>query len=560
MNIPYWINQGWRWASHFEANRFEQSLGKVRELQTDILLGTLRRNRSSEYGRKYQFDRIHSIEGYRDRVPVVRYDLLTDSIDRIRAGHPNVLTSEPVERLVPTGGSSGGVKLIPYTASLKRSFQKAIAQWVESTFRCHPEAMHGRAYWSITPMAQLTHQSSGGIPVGFESDSEYLGVWSRWLAEQLILPPKSTSRIRNIENARYANLLYMLACSDLALMSVWSPTFLLSLLSQIDPWIEPICKDIADGKIRLPSREPKEGTIELYLQANRKRAEELARIHRNSKSQVDFLRLCWPKLSLISCWGDGNSASHFAKLQRVFAEVPMQPKGLLATECVVSIPSRRQGKNRLAIRSHFFEFAPTGKNDTIDYDRMLLADELNPGTKYRIVVTTDGGLYRYDLGDLIEVVGYEDQCPQVRFVGRMDAVSDLVGEKLHEDHVRSTIEKLFSELSIDQDWYLLLVRDPPLLGYTLILSADTNLPQHAHSSLADLLDERLRSNPQYDLARKLNQLASIDLKIHPWDGRQLWTRFEAWQSDQGKRVGELKANVLDYRGTWREFLSMMDSK
>jgi hypothetical protein len=239
----------------------------------------------------------------------------------------------------------------------------------------------------------------------------------------------------------------------------------------------------------------------------------------------------------------------------MFPHVKMQPKGLLATECVVSFPRGEQGKSHLAIRSHFFEFAPIGGDDAIDYGGMMLADELNLGSRYRVVVTTDGGLYRYDLGDVIEVVGYDADCPQVQFVGRMDAVSDLVGEKLHEDHVRATLEQLFLEFDIDQDLYLLVVREPPSLGYTLLLSADTTLPENARDRLIHLLDKRLRSNPQYDIARNLNQLVHVDLKILPWSGRLLWVRYEEWQNGIGKRVGELKANVLDYRGTWREFLS-----
>lgn len=558
MNLSYWINQGWHWQSRREGMRFQQSVHEVRDVQERVLLTTLNRNRTSAYGQKFRFDSIQSIDDFRDRVPVVRYDALSEYVDRIVRGESNVLTSEPVERLVPTGGSSGGAKLVPYTASLKQDFQKAIAAWVWSTFQTCPDAMHGRAYWSITPMASTSHKSSASIPIGFESDSDYLGAWSKWFAEKLILPPSLVGKIRSVENARYANLLYWMACSDLALISVWSPTFLLSLLNQIDPWIESICRDIGDGMVRLPRHEPSDSSVKLTLTANRRRAEELKCSHRDKGTGADFLRDCWPRLSLLSCWGDGNSAYYFSKLQKLFPQARMQAKGLLATECVVSFPTGAHGRCALSVRSHFFEFAPVGTDGRIDYSRLYLADELQLGNKYRVIVTTNGGFYRYDLGDVVEVNGFDAMCPLLQFVGRMDAVSDLVGEKLNEEHVRTTLVGLFRELDMEQALFLLVVREPPLLGYTLLLSADTNLPEAARDKLANFLDERLRSNPQYDLARNLNQLVRVDVRILPWCGRELWSRYEDWQNGIGKRVGELKANVLDYRGTWREFLSEME--
>ena len=44
-----------------------------------------------------------------------------------------------------------------------------------------------------------------------------------------------------------------------------------------------------------------------------------------------------------------------------------------------------------------------------------LAHELEEHVQYRVVLTTGGGLYRYQLGDAIEVVGFENQCPLIPF-------------------------------------------------------------------------------------------------------------------------------------------------
>ena len=43
----------------------------------------------------------------------------------------------------------------------------------------------------------------------------------------------------------------------------------------------------------------------------------------------------------------------------------------------------------------------------------LLMDEVEVGKRYEIVLTTTLGLYRYRLGDVIEIVGFHERCPVI---------------------------------------------------------------------------------------------------------------------------------------------------
>src|SRR5207249_3781643 len=58
-----------------------------------------------------------------------------------------------------------------------------------------------------------------------------------------------------------------------------------------------------------------------------------------------------------------------------------------------------------------------------------LAHELQAGRRYSVIVSTGGDLYRSRLNDLIEVAGFYNQCPLLRFVGRQSKVVDICGEK-----------------------------------------------------------------------------------------------------------------------------------
>ena len=144
-------------------------------------------------------------------------------------------------------------------------------------------------------------------------------------------------------------------------------------------------------------------------------------------------------------------------LRELFPGVEIQPKGLLATEGFVSFPLGDRPGAALALRCHFFEFEELGGNA-----RCRLAHELDRGGRYRVVLTTAGGLYRYQLRDEVEVVGFLRQCPLLRFLGKGDATSDLVGEKLAEPHVRAVLDRLFAAQSLQPPFALLVpVLDRP---------------------------------------------------------------------------------------------------
>jgi hypothetical protein len=104
----------------------------------------------------------------------------------------------------------------------------------------------------------------------------------------------------------------------------------------------------------------------------------------------------WPRLRLISCWADAHAALHAESLRQFLPRVPIQPKGLIATEAFVTLPFA--GRHPLAVLSHFFEFVDH-RGDA------LLAHELKTGAEYRVVVTTGGGLYRYCMQDRVRVDG-----------------------------------------------------------------------------------------------------------------------------------------------------------
>ena len=229
----------------------------------------------------------------------------------------------------------------------------------------------------------------------------------------------------------------------------------------------------------------------------------------------------------------------------------IQPKGLLATEGCVSFPLTRCPGPVLAVRSHFFEF------QEIDApERLRLAHELEQGGQYRVVLTTAGGLYRYELRDEVEVLGFESQCPLVRFVGRSDGGCDLVGEKLAESHVRAVLDRLLDEQGIMAAFTLLVPIDDRPPRYRLYLQLPSPVPgegqwvRAALIALACSLEAGLCENPHYAYARRLGQLAPAEIVVlDPHEG-PAWELYERQCLARGMRLGNIKPKALDAWPGW----------
>lgn len=543
INLAYWLNTAWMWKCRRESGRFRRATRSVAETQTAVLRSILRENRSTAFGRRHRFASIDDARRYQQQVPLSTFDDYADDIARIAAGQPNVLTRRPVELLEPTSGTTRGEKLVPYTRSLRRQFQRAAAAWIADLMTHRPAVRRGRAYWSVSPGLGANRRSGGGIPIGFDDDTAYLGGLERLLASRLLAVPPSVARLPDVAQFSYATLLHLLRASDLTLISIWNPTFLSTLLAQLDRWQGRICSDIRRGAVSLPGS----AAAGCRFRPDAGRAGQLESIFAADAPLAEQLRAIWPRLVVMSCWTDGPAAWGVPQLRELFPSVEIQPKGLIATEAFVSFPLVGRPGAALAVRSHFFEF------QQLPGGTLRLADRLDTGGRYGVVVTTGGGLYRYQLRDEVTVVGSVGRCPLLRFLGKADCVSDLVGEKLSEPHVRRVLDRIFSSAGLSPEFALLV----PLAGrpprYRLYLQG---LPEQAATGLAESwqrsLEAGLHENPYYRYAVQLGQLAPVEVALLDNATEPARTVHQRRCLALGQKLGDVKPAALDPRSGWAE--------
>ena len=526
MSTPAAIaNLGWFAASAPEFGRFHRDSKDVERVQRARLAAYLRENADTVFGGEHRFAKLSSWEDFARHVPVQSYDDIEPYIRRIAKGEKGVLTAEPVRLFEPSSGSSGPAKWIPYTSAMQREIRRAVAVWATALFRSRPGLLFGPAYWSLTPRLAVAHADESRVPVGFDEDSAYLGGLAERLIRRALVAHPALKRLLDIDQFLDATLVLMLQHPDLRLLSVWHPSFLTLLMQRLRDKPESMIQGVATG------RPP--GSEGVRFAAKPARARELERLG------FEDLPALWPHLGMISCWADGHAEAYLQEIRELFPGIDVQPKGLVATEAFVTVPLG--GLRPLAIRSHVFEFLD-------DSGEAHPPWKLVPEQRYTVLVTTGGGLYRYRLGDRVEVEGFYHGVPALRFVGKEDQVSDYFGEKLSEPFVASIVERVLESTGVSTAFSLLAIderAEPPV--YTLYAETNHDWPDAATA----LLERELRSNPHYDYCRRVGQLgAARFVRVGPG----AYARYAGRLTETGMRLGDIKPVSLSSLGHWQNWL------
>ncbi|NQX02283.1 GH3 auxin-responsive promoter family protein [bacterium] len=427
----------------------------------------LERHADTAFGRAHQFDAITSPETFREMIPPMDYEAHRPWIERAAGGEGGVLACDEILGFERTSGTSSQAKWIPISEGLREEFARGLAAWFCGWQVRRPEVFAGRGYWALSPPGMSPETTPGGLPLGMASDAAYFpGDVGARLADWLVIPELSGRPEAVFDETALA----LLAAPDLSVVSVWGPTFLLGI-------------DAALRRLR---------------------------------GEFSW-REVWPRLALVSCWADASSAPWIPRLRERLGGIPIEAKGLLATEGITSLPDAIDGSPRLAGECHWQEFLDESGTFTE-------VGELRPGGIYEVLLTTGGGLFRYRSGDRVRVTGFgADRLPRLRFIGRAGAGSDLVGEKLHEAQV---LEALAGGCG-------LLVADAARPGYDLWLEDPAQ---------AAAFEKSLRQNPYFDQALALRQLAPLRVRV--LRGDWLFKLSHALAARRGCRLGDVKLPAL----------------
>jgi hypothetical protein len=504
-----------------------------RAVQEKILARTLRRNRRAQWLLGRLGAGRSRVRAFKALAPIDHSDIVAE-IAAIADGTRNILTGEPVLLLQPTSGSSKATKLIPYTRSLRKQFQAALGPWIACLYMRWPALFTGTHYWSISPSTPVS-VPHGAVRIGFNHDTEYLSPLQSRIARLLSPLPPEICRISDNDTFEYLTCLFLVRDRRLGFVSIWHPSFLTCILEVLVKNADSIIDDIRNGTISRCTGID-DALFARIKRKNRPDPDRAAELAAAGIARPEHWQRIWPHLRVISCWADSGMAAAAAKLGSLFPDTSLQPKGLIATEGIVSIPLGSRHRP-LAITSHVLEFM------AVSSDVVLQAHQLEKARQYRVILTNAGGLYRYRLHDIVEVTGFFGAIPCIAFIGRDNVVSDLVGEKLNIHHVEETFRSL-------QEPSCFIMLAPHFLhekpGYSVFIEQRKSCD---YESVRARIEDGLMENYHYRHAMNLRQLNPLSLfVIHSDAYRRYADRLVAC----GCKRGDIKHMALRIETDWAD--------
>ncbi len=409
-----------------------------------VLRNILEKHAGTRFGTRHRFALLRTYEEFVREVPVCTYEDLRPGIDAQEQTQEPILTASQPIHFTQTSGTTGAPKHIPIlsdTVDAMRRYQRlfAYAQWqgVPTIYQGGVLVMSGQTIEGHLP---------GGTPFGSMSGLLFDCLPAAIRKKNLFPdgpPAGGDYRQRYVAIAARA-----LADPSLSVLATPNPSTILKLLDVIRSDYPALLEALA-GKappgFLLPSVH---GSV---------RSERLSWLRTliGQAPRLDCATL-WPDLQAVVTWTGGNCAVLIPRLRSL---IPHQTRiiemGYLSSECLGTVNvDVRNNRCVPTLHENLFEFVDVG--DDAPWREPVLPHQLEAGRKYSVIVTTSNGLYRYAMNDFVEVTGWFNHAPTLRFVQKGKGVTNITGEKLYEHQVIEAVEQMLRTQGIVSDFFVML--------------------------------------------------------------------------------------------------------
>jgi len=533
--------KGWVLGRRFDANAADPAAA-----QDAILQRILRSRAGTAFGQEHDFASIKTHADWVRRLPVRDYEGHRPYINRMVEGEQNVLVPGDVLMYATTSGTTCEPKLIPVTDDFKADISALTTLWVARTQRSHPGTLRQGIFTMVSPAVE--GYTDSGRPVG--SVSGLTRARMPWFIRNAYCNPTEVTEITNYD-LRYFVAMRMSLGRSVSVMVTPNPTTLLRLAQVGAEYAETLIRAIHDGElgVRLDRTGTEDGARQLQLaeaiSARLKPDPARARVIEASMKGDGVLRPkdVWTDLSVIGCWLGGSAGVQATWLEEWYGDVPRRDLGLRATEATMTVPMTDGTAFGVpALGEVFFEFIPEAAIDDAEPE-VLRVHELEQGQRYYILLTTRGGLYRYDINDIIEVQGTYLGTPLIAFVRKGRDMANITGEKLHVNQVMAAASDATDATGLA--WtQLRVIPDLKASRYDLLIEPKEEGPgTYLMERFSEAFDEALtRHNEEWGGKRKSRRLhlPMVCEMRQGWSERSMRADMEA----TGKRASQYKWQML----------------
>ena len=477
------------------------------EVQDDQLTKLLEQSKDTTWGKQHQYSKIRTIKEFQDSVPLQTYDEFKPFVERIRDGEKNLLWPGEIKWFAKSSGTtSDKSKFIPMSK--------------EALLHCH-----------------------------FRGGKDVLAIHCVNYPDTKIFKGKGLTlggshKINNYSNQSYYGDLSAILIENLPFWAdfIRTPSQKIALMEEWDKKLEEISRATLTDNVTNLAGVPSWNLV-------------LIKYILEKTGKKNLLEI-WPNLELFI-----HGGVSFNPYRKQFEQlIPSKEMNYMetynASEGFFGIQDDPGSDDMLLMLDYgiFFEFIPMDEYRGLD-SRAISIAEVKPGVNYAIVLTTNGGLWRYIIGDTI--IFSQVYPHKFRISGRTKHFMNAFGEEIIIDNAEKALsiacEKsgaLISEYSAApvfmtekeqgrHEWVVEFEKEPKDLDYFI-----------------ELLDNALMSvNSDYEAKRFKNITLGRPLLRNVRKGT-----FYNWFNDKGKLGGQNKVPRLSNERLYVEELLAVEKK
>jgi hypothetical protein len=539
--------------ARISARPFIKALKDPVGTQERLLKSIMERNKDTEYGKLHHFGDVKSLADYQKYVPVVDYEDIRERMERMTNGEQNILTAETPVLFAQTSGTTGDPKYVPVTPACQKG--GGTTTWLHFARKDHPDIFKGKAITIVSPA--IEGYTPSGIPFGSTS-----GMVIRELpaiVQNAYAVPYDAYEVEDYD-AKYYTLLRFGVAENVTMLGTANPSSVVKLAEIADRSSDTLIHDIREGTLS-PDYEIQpelRAKLEAKLRADPARAAQLEQMRERRGGRLlpaDY----WPEMALIGCWKGGTVSAYLEQLPAWYDPdgkgMPAnRDMGYLASEARMSIPISDQGAGGvLSIHLNVFELVPSDDIDNNPDDpqswHFLGVESVEIGREYYVFITTSGGLYRYDMNDVVEVVGLVQGAPVVVFRRKGRGMTNLTGEKLSVNQFIESITRASKQTGTNA-LHMKAEPDGEASRYAFKVEFESDIsPELAQAFLKAVDDSLSDLNIEWKGKRGSGRLKAPILQVM----KSGW--YERGKQElvaDGKRLFQAKTVLLDAKATYQE--------
>ena len=373
----------------YEDRKSSKWINRPVETQQRVFRDLVKKGKQTEFGKDHHFDQIRSHEDFINNVPIRDYEGLKNYVEKVVSGKPNVLWPGKPIYFAKTSGTTSGAKYIPITkVSIKeqvRASRNAILNYIRETG--HTGFVNGR--W-IFLQGSPELEEKNGIKLGRLS-----GISAHYVPNYL-----QTNRLPS-----------------------WETNCIEDWETKVDKIVEETIKENMTLIAGIPS------WVQMYFE----------RLNAYSNKKVGEL---FDNFQLF-IYGGVNYEPYRAKFENLMGRPVDSIELFPASEGFFAYQNAQNDKGMLLLLDYgiFYEFVKADNFYDENPERLTIKD-VEIGVNYVMIITTNAGLWAYNLGDTIAFTSLSPY--KVIVTGRIKHFISAFGEHVIAKEVEEAMQRAIS--------------------------------------------------------------------------------------------------------------------